>query len=275
VDAPLEELCRKAYGEAAGTMPLDCPRALAEIWKLVRAANKYIDATEPWKLNKNGGTGRLSAVIYNLAQCLYTVGVLLLPFIPDTAAKILNSLGVKTLPKDFKGIDGKFGALKAGTKIEKSAPLYPRLDIEKEIAKLSAETDKQTPPCSAGVSAKKGANEGEKKMEETNDFITIDDFAKIKLRTAKVVKCEKVEKADKLLNLTLELGAETRTVLSGIAEYYRPEDMVGKTVVVVANLAPRKMRGIDSHGMILCADADGKVVFVTPESGTPSGAEVR
>jgi methionyl-tRNA synthetase len=108
-----------------------------------------------------------------------------------------------------------------------------------------------------------------------DDTITIDDFMKVKLRTAKVITCEKVEKADKLLKLTLKLGDETRTVLSGIAEHYKPEALVGRTVVVVANLAPRGMRGIESRGMILCADAGGKVIFVTPEKETPDGAEVR
>ena len=166
---------------------------------------------------------------------------------------------------------GKFGALPAGTVVKKGAALFPRLDIEKELAFFHGEKEAAAEPPKAEKPAEPA------KEEEAPAEITIDDFAKVKLISAKVLACERVPKADKLLKSTLDVGdGQTRTVVSGIAKAYTPEEMVGKTVILVANLKPAKLRGILSEGMILCAsDEQGNLKLVTHEGDLPAGAEVR
>jgi len=234
---------------------LSAPDALCDIFKVVQRANKYIDETMPWALNKNGDKARLATVMYVLSECIKFAATLLTPFIPDTAAKIFAKLGVKA-PTDFTNL--KFDNGLVGAVVTKGENLFNRIDVAKELVELD-----------------KIAAENKKQEAPQEDKIDITDFAKIKLRTAKVIACEKVDKSDKLLLLRLQVGEEVRQVVSGIAQYYTPEYLVGKTVVLVANLKPAKIRGVESNGMILCA-ADGKsVVFVTPEKETDSGKEVR
>lgn len=261
LDKELINLCEATLDKVRKDMDgLSAPDALADIFKIVQRANKYIDETTPWTLNKQGNTERLATVMYVLAECIRFAATLLKPFITATSNVIFAKLGVNS-PEDFAEIT-KFGVLQAGTKVDKGANLFNRIDVEKELKALDELAEKQN---------------SDAKTEQTSpsDIIDINDFAKVKLCTAKVLSCEKVAKSDKLLAFKLQVGDEIRQVVSGIAQYYQPEYMVGKTVVLVKNLKPAKIRGVESNGMILCA-ADGRsVVFVTPEKDIGSGKEVR
>ena len=238
-------------------------KALEEIFALVGKANKYIDATAPWTLAKDEkNKERLEAVIYNLLEALRVTAVCLKRFLTKYPSEIFKGLAVKE-PTEFKG-NTSYGKIKTYN-IKEIDPLMNRLDVKKELAELEA----------IAAEKEKGESKVENKAEEKNDgLITIDEFFKTKLKVATVKACEKVEKADKLLKLTLSVGGEERTVVSGIAKYYTPEEMVGKSVVLVSNLKPAKLRGIESQGMILCASAGDKLTLVTPEQAIESGAEV-
>lgn len=243
---------------------LNINKALELIFDLIGSANKYIDLTAPWAMFKQGRTEELRSVIYNLLEVLRVSANLLMPFLTETPQKIFAALGLK-VPKDFSA--AQYGAVKS-YETNETESLFPRLDIKKELDALEEILSAQN--------VKKEEKGKVDKMETpANDgVITIDEFFKTKLRVATVKAAEKVEKADKLLKLTLEVGEETRTVVSGIAKYYTPEEMVGKQVVLVYNLAPAKLRGIVSEGMILCASQGDKLVLVSPESVIGSGAEV-
>lgn len=246
--------------------------ALTEIWKLIGRSNKYIDETMPWVLARDeANRERLASVIYNLAEALRVIAVLISPFMPNTPTRIFEQLGVEEDGlKNWESIKS-FGALKAGTVVKKGGIIFPRIEFAKEEPvkevkpeKPSKKNEKKEEPVKAAVEAAK-----------EDSFITIDDFAKIDLRVAKVLECEKVEGSDKLLKLQLEVGSEKRQVVSGIAKYYKPEDLIGKSVVLVANLKPVKLRGVESNGMILAAADENSVVVVTPLSDMPSGSQVR
>lgn len=249
----------------------DVPGMLSEILTVIRRANKYIDETAPWALAKEEGKrARLGTVLYNLAETIRICAVLLAPCLTEAPAEIFSRLGLGEVPADFSGVQ-TFGGLRPGLRVCKGAPIFPRLDVKKETAYLEsvAEAKAGTGKTASDAGA---APAGEQKKPE----IGIEDFAKLDLRVAEVTACERVEKAEKLLKLTLRLGSETRTVVSGIAKSYTPEQMVGKRVVLVANLKPAKLRGILSEGMILCAeDADGRLCVVSPEAEMPAGAAVR
>ena len=261
LDKELINLCEATLDKVRKDMDgLSAPDALADIFKIVQRANKYIDETTPWTLNKQGNTERLATVMYVLAECIRFAATLLKPFITATSNVIFAKLGVNS-PEDFAEIT-KFGVLQAGTKVDKGANLFNRIDVEKELKALDELAEKQN-------------SDANTEQTSPSDIIDINDFAKVKLCTAKVLSCEKVAKSDKLLAFKLQVGDEIRQVVSGIAQYYQPEYMVGKTVVLVKNLKPAKIRGVESNGMILCA-ADGRsVVFVTPEKDIGSGKEVR
>ncbi|MEF9974739.1 MAG: methionine--tRNA ligase [Clostridia bacterium] len=255
--------------------------ALTEIWKLIGDLNRYIDFTQPWVLGRAPeGRARLDTVLYYLAECVRAVAVLLAPAMPATPARIFEQLGVKDdCLKTWASILA-FGGLKPGTIVKKGEALFPRIDIAKELAELDAldapaETSETSAPAQA-EKAKKPDKAAPAKADSETDTITFDDFAKVKLVTAKVVACERVEKTDKLLKETVELeDGELRTVVSGIAKYYTPEQMLGKTVVLVKNLAPRKMRGIMSEGMLLCAsDEAGNLKLITAEDAIGGGWEI-
>ena len=212
--------------------------ALTEIWKLIGSTNKYIDLTMPWVLARDESKkDRLATVIYNLADCIRIISVLISPFMPNTPALIWTQLGMDhgqgTGWEDIK----EFGKLPTGMKVRKGEIIFPRIEQDRPQRQNTKE------------------EEGEAKVEEK--FISIDDFAKVDLRVATVLECEKVEKSKKLLKLKLDLGEETRQVVSGISEFYSPEDLVGKQVVIVANLKPAKLMGIESQGMILAASTPG------------------
>lgn len=258
--------------------------ALGEIFTVLRRANKYIDETMPWVLAKDDTKqDRLATVLYNLTETIVICASMLYPFMPSTSQKVAEQCG--TTLRDFNDLD-KFGLLANGTKVaENPQHLFARIDADKVKKELLAkglikeETEQQPEPKQEKKAQEKKA---EKKVENVVDIneITIDDFAKIALRVGKIVTAEKVEKADKLLKFSVQIGEETRTIVSGIAKFYTPEEMVGKNVVVVYNLKPAKLRGIESQGMLLCAcekDENGeeRIVLVTPEKPVKSGSTVR
>ena len=252
--------------------------ALSEIWKLIGDCNRYIDINQPWVLGKSEeGLPRLRTVLYNLAECIRAVAVHIYPTMPSTPAKIFEQLGVTDPALMSWDSVLKFGGLKPGTKVVKGAALFPRVDIKKELAALNGE-DEAKPEKAEKKEAKQAEKQQKKaeKAEEKAGIASFDDFLKIKLIAAKVVACERVAKSDKLLKETLDIGnGQTKTVCSGIARHYAPEDMVGKTVVLVNNFAPRKMAGEVSEGMLLCAeDPDGKLRLLTVDGDVAPGSEI-
>ncbi len=241
---------------------LSAPDALINIFKIIQRANKYIDETMPWALNKGGNKERLATVMYVLCECIRYSATLLLPFVTKTAKTIFEKLGLP-VATNFDDL-AEFGKIPAGTTVTKGENLFNRIDVAKELAALDKIAEEQA-----------RASQPSEQSAPADELIDITEFAKVKLCTAKVLSCEKVAKSDKLLMFKLQVGDEIRQVVSGIAQYYTPEYMIGKTVVLVKNLKPAKIRGVESNGMILCA-ADGKnVIFVTPESEIESGKEVR
>lgn len=258
--------------------------ALGEIFTVLRRANKYIDETMPWVLAKDDTKqDRLATVLYNLTETIVICASMLYPFMPSTSQKVAEQCG--TTLRDFNDLD-KFGLLANGTKVaENPQHLFARIDADKVKKELLAkglikeETEQQSEPKQEKKAQEKKAEKKVKNVVDINE-ITIDDFAKIALRVGKIVTAEKVEKADKLLKFSVQIGEETRTIVSGIAKFYTPEEMVGKNVVVVYNLKPAKLRGIESQGMLLCAcekDENGeeRIVLVTPEKPVKSGSTVR
>ena len=245
---------------------------LIEIFKVVSRANKYIDETAPWVLAKDeANKPRLARVMYNLLETIRICGILLTPYMPDSAEKIREQIGADESVYNWETA-GVYGSLPQTVTVHKGAALFPRIDMNKELAFLEERMDKQKKAAEkAAKKAEKAAKKDEKKLEGV--MIGIDDFAKVELKTAKILSCEPVKKSDKLLCLQVELGEEKRQIVSGIAEYYKPEDMVGKTVIVVSNLKPAKLCGVESCGMILSAvhGDDLKVVFV---DNMPVGSKI-
>ncbi len=246
---------------------LQLPTALTEIFRLVQRANKYIDETAPWVLAKSEeNLPRLAEVLYNLCESLRFVTVLLAPFLPATAPKMAAQLGLSGDALAYESL-AEFGKAPSFTTVKGDA-LFPRIDTEKELASLAALSAEQKLQAASGTAQ---APASEAPAITHLPEITIDHFMASELRVAKVLAAEKVEKADKLLKLTLFDGERERTVASGIAKWYTPESLVGKHVGLVANLAPAKLRGIVSEGMILAADtADGGAhVIFFPEEIAP------
>lgn len=237
--------------------------ALEEIFKVVSRANKYIDETEPWKLGKDESRkARLASVLYNLLETIRICSALLLPFMPSTMPKVFEQIGAKAEDVEYDTL-GTFGKLPADVTVKKGEVLFPRIDIEKEIDELNAI-----------LTPKKTIREDED-LDKAN-IISIDQFAEIKLRSGEITACEKIPKAKKLLKLTVDDGRQGRQIVSGIAKWYKPEDLVGKKIVFVANLAPAKLCGELSEGMILACDAgedDVRVLFL--DKDVPNGSTIR
>ena len=236
--------------------------AIGEIWTLLRRSNKYIDETCPWILAKEEDKKeRLGTVLYNLVESIRIASILISPFMPETAEKIWKQINADVL--DWESLD-QFNGMKAGTKVGQGEVLFARIDEKKkleEIAKQQEQEEKNKKP--------------EEKVEEEN-FITIDDFSKVEMKIGEVLECKPVEGADKLLVSQIKVGNEVRQIVSGIAKFYAPEEMVGKKVVVVTNLKPVKLRGVLSEGMILAASKGKKQLeLVTINGEMESGAEVR
>lgn len=240
---------------------LEFHNALAAIWKIVSKANKYIDETAPWALNKSEeGKKKLSTVLYNMAEALRFSTIMLAPFMPNVPAKVWAQLGLSEAEPIQNWDSLAYGQIPAGIRIHRGEPIFPRLEIAEEKEAKAAKKEAKV--------AKKAAKEQTKaapQAEVKKELISIDEFAKLDLRVAHVLEAEKVEGADKLLKLKVCIGEEERTLVAGIALHYSPADLIGKNVVVVANLKPAKLRGIESQGMILAASDDSALELITLE----------
>ncbi|MEA4816137.1 MAG: methionine--tRNA ligase [Lachnospiraceae bacterium] len=237
--------------------------ALSEIWTLIRRTNKYIDETRPWVLAKEDSNKEILAnVLYNIGEVLRIVSIMLQPFMPNAPKEIFRQLNIKdSTLKEWDSIK-TFGLMPKNFSVLKGEVIFPRIDMKKELAELEEATKKARAESIAAKTA-----EAEKEHEDTNDgIITIDDFAKLKLKVGVVLASEKVEKSKKLLRNQVKIGDEIRVIFSGISKFYSPEDMIGKKVIVVANLAPRQMMGETSCGMILAAeDSNGDLSLITTD----------
>ncbi|WP_058485825.1 methionine--tRNA ligase [Defluviitalea phaphyphila] len=240
--------------------------ALAEIWNLIRRANKYIDETTPWIIAKDESKkAQLANILYNLGEVIRIVSILIYPFMPATPKKVWEQLGIKEGNATTWDSTKVWGTLPKNFTVKKGKVLFPRIDLKVELEKLEE-------------AQKKSQKESVVKTEEKekDNYISIDDFAKVDLRIGEVIKCEKIEKADKLLKSQIKIGDEVRQIVSGIAKHYTPEEMVGKKVIVVCNLKPVKLRGVLSEGMILAAsDENGNLVLASTDKDIESGAKVK
>lgn len=273
VDGELKAMAEALRDKVAAKMDeFRISDALGEIFTFLRRCNKYIDETAPWILAKDENKrGRLSTVLYNLAESIVIATSLLAPFLPETAEKALAQFGVSA--RGYGELN-KFGLLADGTQVSAAeAHLFERRAYKDVEAAYEAMHAAAAPAKEAKAEAKPAA--AKKHEPEYPAEISIDDFAKVKMQIAEVIACEKVEKSDKLLKSTVKVGDETRTVVSGIAKFYTPEEMVGKKVVMITNLKPAKLRGILSEGMLLCAeDEAGNLSLLTPEKAMPSGSGI-
>lgn len=261
------------YSDAMDHMELN--QAIKDVWNLIGRANKYIDETAPWILAKDPAQAeRLQAVMYNLAEALRIIAILIAPFVPVTAPKIYEQLGLGK-PESFFMADAVWGKLATGTKVQKGEPLFPRIEVTEAGETVIAATKKTAAKAIKAEAPKDEAKKEAKPAAAAADEITIDDFAKIDLRVATVVAAERVPKTDKLIKLQVKIGDEERTIVSGIAQHYEPENLIGKNVIVIANLKPAKLRGIESRGMVLAAsDGEGNLVLADAP-GIASGSKVK
>lgn len=256
-DDSLSQTCIDSAKQTAACMDkLRVADAMDCIWKVVDRSNKYIDETMPWVLAKTGeGKETLKTVMYNLIEAIRFIASLLSSFMPDTSSAIAQQTGASELSWESLA---EFGATVSGTKVGQPEPLFVRMDVEKKLAELESELGKP--------------EEKKPEIEPLKDDIEFSDFEKLDVRVGKVLVCEKVPKSSKLLRFELETGAERRQILSGIAKYYKPEELVGKSLLYIANLPPRKMMGFESNGMILSAEHDGKLTLLTTMGEIQPGA---
>lgn len=257
-DDSLAELCVNNAKKTAECMDkLKVADAMDCIWGIVNRANKYIDETMPWVLAKSDeGREQLKSVMYNLIEAIRFITSLLGSFMPDTQVAIAKQTGADELSWESLA---EFGKTKSGVKVGAAEPLFARIDAEQKLKELE---DELMP------------KEEKIEIEPYKENVTIDDFDKLDIRVGKVVVCEKVPKSSKLLRFELEVGSERRQILSGIAKYYEPEDLIGKNVLFIANFPPRKMMGYESNGMILSAEHDGKLVVTSTLDDIQSGAQI-
>ena len=275
IDEDFKSAILKAFAEVESAMDeTKIKQALEEIFKAVDRANKYIDETEPWKLGKDDSQKpRLAAVLYNLLDGIRIISALLSPFMPSTMPKVWEQIGASPSDVTYDKLS-VFGVLPENVTVHKGEILFPRIDVEKEIEELNSIIQKNMENAQAGLSSEEKGETPADKIDLAPE-ISIDDFARVELRCAKVLSAEKVKKSDKLLCLQLDDGMGGRQVVSGIAQYYAPEELVGKKIQLVANLKPVKLRGVESSGMICAADTpDGiKVIFL--DDSIPCGAKIR
>ena len=272
VDEDLMALVKSTAENFAKDMDaMEINSAIKGVWALISRANKYIDETAPWILAKDEAkAARLQTVMYNLAETLRVVAILVAPFIPSTSPKIYTQLGLE-VPAEFLLTDAEFGKIADGTKVQKGEPLYPRIEIAEDGATIIG--GKRYEPKVEVAPAP--VEEPKVEMEPIKEEITIDAFEKIDLRVGTVKAAEKVKKSKKLLKLQVMIGEEERTIVSGIAQYYEPEALIGRNVIVIANLAPAKLFGIESFGMLLAAsDGNGNLVLADAP-GMASGSRVK
>lgn len=270
VDASLEAFEKETVRNVEEAMEnMEFSIALSSVWQLVSRTNKYIDVTEPWILAKDeANKDRLGNVMAHLVESLRKTAVMLQPFLTDTPDEMFRQLNI--VEDELQQWDSLYGngEVKAGTVVQKGSPIFPRLDVEQEVDAIK---QMMTKPAAEPAPEKESVEPAPQKEE-----IVYDDFMKLDLRVAEVIKADKIKKADKLLKLQLDLGSEQRQVVSGIAEHYSPEELVGRKVICVTNLKPVKLRGELSQGMILSGeDSDGRLSLATVESSLPNGSVVK
>ncbi len=247
---------------------LNFSMALEEIWKLVRRTNKYIDETTPWTLIKEGQEDRLKTVIYDLLESIRIISGLIKPFMKETSSKINEQIGYS----DYSYEDlTKFGLLKVGTKVCKGKNLFDRLDVDKELEII---VEKNSELIEFRKKKNSGSNEEKEVVDEERELITIDDFAKVELKVGKIIECQPHPKADRLLVSKIDIGDEVRTIVSGIRKFYNEKDLIGKKVIVVTNLKPVNLRGVESNGMILAASDEENLSVLTVLNDIKEGSKV-
>ncbi len=268
-DATLQQVAKRTvevYEEHMEKMQFSI--VLSEVWTLISRTNKYIDETQPWVLAKDENSKEeLASAMAHLAESLRMAAVMLQPFLPNAPKQIVEQLGLTQDALAWETLE-QFGYISEGVKVvAKGTPIFPRLEVEPEVAYIRDQMRGDTAPV-----------EEEPKVEELpaqEPEITIDDFMKVDLRAATVIACEPVPKTSKLLKLQVDMGYEQRQVISGIAEHYKPDELVGKKVVVVANLKPVKLRGELSQGMILAGEKDGFLTLTAVDEKLPNGAKIK
>jgi methionyl-tRNA synthetase len=263
----IRELVSSASDKVADALDrLQFSEALSSIWEIIGRANKYMEDQAPWKLAKDPSAQlKLDSVLYTVLETVRSVAILIDPFMPVVSQAIWEQLGIdEPLANQKWEYASTWGMLKPGTQTRAPKPIFPRIDTKALAAKQPAP-----------VKEKKMEEPKEQAAEEKQEFLSFEDFKKVELRIGKILTAERVPGATKLLQLTVDLGAEVRPVVAGIAQWYAPEDLVGKQVVVVANLAPAKIRGVESRGMLLAADLDGAAVLLNPDKEVPEGSTVR
>lgn len=265
LDEELKQTAQSAYREATNKLEiLDFSNYILAVMKLVARANKYIDETEPWRLAKDqANRSRLGTVLYNLVEAIRIAVILLAPTMPTLPARVNAQIPVFPDPEQLSwDMAGEWGLTEHSKKVAKGSALFPRIDLKTLEEDMTVEQNSKTPA---------------ENQTKDDDLISIEDFARMDLRVAQVIDCHKMEKADKLLVLKLKVGDEERTVVSGIAKAYKPEDLIGKKVVLLANLKPTKLRGTLSQGMILAASAEGddNLEVLMLNKDLPSGSRVK
>ncbi|GGD70397.1 methionine--tRNA ligase [Paenibacillus nasutitermitis] len=288
-DGSLSELAASTVVQVEASVErMEFSVALAAIWQFVSRTNKYIDETQPWALAKNPEkSGELASVMHHLAESLRIISILLQPFLTNAPLEIRRQLGVESEELTQWDSAKQFGLITGGTRVQKAGPIFPRLDAVEETAFIAAAMNGGTAPAAelaptdaaaAGngdVQAQKPASPGTADSPEPKAEIAIDEFAKVELRVAQVIAADHVKNADKLLKLQLDLGYEQRQVVSGIAKFYTPEQMIGRKVICVTNLKPVKLRGEMSQGMILAASHGDELTLATVPENMQNGSIVK
>ncbi len=234
--------------------------ALKTIWAFIGRANKYIDETEPWRLGREGKEERLDTVLFTLCESLRLISLLIAPFIPDAAERLWNQLGLPSSPQSLGYASFRWGNFPPGTAVKRGSSLFPRIDIKRWEERKRERDLKKGRPVDPG---------------EHEEEISIDEFKKVELRVARILSAAPVQGTDKLYKIEVDLGYEKRTIVSGIREHYSPEELVGKVIIVVCNLKPAKLRGIESKGMLLAAEGhDGGLALLTVDRDIPLGSRI-
>jgi len=267
-DKPLEDFIETTVTKVeAGFDEMQFSNLLADIWALVARTNKYIDETEPWVLAKDeANVDKLGSVMRHLVEGLRQIAILIEPFMPRTTPQIFAQLGLGAASKGWETLNN-YDTIPARTKvIAKGEPIFPRLEVEEEVAYIKAE-------MSQSITSEAAKEEEVSEVEEV-PTITIDDFNKVELKIGEIKSCEKHPKADRLVVSQIDLGTETRQIVSGIAEHYAPEQLVGKKIIIVTNLKPVKLRGVLSEGMVLAAKSGDYLTLPEVSPDTPNGSDV-
>jgi methionyl-tRNA synthetase len=257
-------LLRETAASVAGGLDalitrLDFSRALGEIWRLLGVANKYLDEEAPWRTVKTD-RGRAGTVLYNTLEAVRIATILLSPWLPTATQRAWEQLGIGSALESQRLDDAlRWGGLPPGTRLRPGAPIFPRIEQAKVDTHGRGDVK---------------ANAARTEATPVGDSISIDEFRKLDIRVAEVLEAKRVPNTDKLIEAKIDLGGEVRTIITGLVPQYQPDELVGKRIIVLANLEPRRVRGVDSHGMLLAAEWEGQVALLTVEKDAPKGARI-